>query len=487
MKVAAATPAWPARAGSVIVLVVAGLLVGCAGPPQAKPSGPEHLNLDHGDHAISAHFGYEVEGGFLSARRIVIYHVPDAQRRAPRELLGSFPVNDNAPTSDARGAVYAVSDDGTILLYQHHAFSAPDALEGKPEGVYEYTHGRGDRLIHGGNLAVSGSGPKRMDELAFTLMSADYLHISDSMIRTTDGEEYPSHAAGGTALHRAASLGDAAKLKRLRQSGADLEARDDRGFTPLHEAIWSGNAECVGLLLERGASVSAHIDAAELDWTPLDEAARFGLDNIIELLLAKGADINARNALGKTAVDYAVEYSQPGTVEYLAARGGKAAAGGGDTPGTEGVLVPSPYAGQALSWNWCPPKTDVNWENEFPQAGESLDHWTELVTVGCYRKVHDLGTPEAQLETLRSELVSRCPGSTLEIIPGDAGKILFETHVVNCPTRPEECRLTRVIDGAEDRFVVRYAVQGTTLPPERRAEWIEKLSAVILTHRPSAK
>lgn len=167
--------------------------------------------------------------------------------------------------------------------------------------------------------------------------------------------------------------------------------------------------------------------------------------------------------------------------------GGCAMLQGSDTPGTEGMLVPSPYLGQQLVWNWWPPKNDVNWEHEYVQPGESLSNWTELVTVGCYRKVLRLGTVEAHLDTLRSELVAHCPGSTLEVIPGQAGIVLFETHVVNCKTYADESRITRVLDGDEDRFVVRFAFRGTkTLTPERREEWIKKLSAVILTHRPQA-
>ena len=36
--------------------------------------------------------------------------------------------------------------------------------------------------------------------------------------------------------------------------GANIEARDVDGMTPLHEAAYSGNAESINMLLDKGAN-----------------------------------------------------------------------------------------------------------------------------------------------------------------------------------------------------------------------------------------
>ena len=37
------------------------------------------------------------------------------------------------------------------------------------------------------------------------------------------------------------------------QMGCDINAKDNAGFTPLHEAVTKGHLNCVKLLLEQGA------------------------------------------------------------------------------------------------------------------------------------------------------------------------------------------------------------------------------------------
>ena len=74
----------------------------------------------------------------------------------------------------------------------------------------------------------------------------------------------------------------------LLQAGANINARDEAGFTPLHDAALAGNAGAVRLLLEHGAD----INAADKDSgaTALYMAATMGREEVVTLLLEKGAD-----------------------------------------------------------------------------------------------------------------------------------------------------------------------------------------------------
>lgn len=96
-------------------------------------------------------------------------------------------------------------------------------------------------------------------------------------------------------------------LCELIKLGADVNARDDSGYTPLHNAaVWS-SAEDIRTLLAAGADVDAVNNAGR---TPLHEATLCEGDlgtECMELLLAAGADPNARDAEGNTPLHLAAE------------------------------------------------------------------------------------------------------------------------------------------------------------------------------------
>ena len=56
-------------------------------------------------------------------------------------------------------------------------------------------------------------------------------------------------------LHTAIQTNDLAAARRLLEEGADPEAPDTEGRTPLMLAAWLGRGELLALLLERGADV----------------------------------------------------------------------------------------------------------------------------------------------------------------------------------------------------------------------------------------
>ena len=88
-------------------------------------------------------------------------------------------------------------------------------------------------------------------------------------------------------------------IKLLIDAGANLEAVDLNGHTPLQFAANFANAEIVSLLLDAGANVNA---VSDLGSTALHLAA---LD-CVEVLLAAGADINVRDNSGRTPFDNAL-------------------------------------------------------------------------------------------------------------------------------------------------------------------------------------
>ncbi len=106
----------------------------------------------------------------------------------------------------------------------------------------------------------------------------------------------------GDRLHRAAQAGDIDGLKAALKSGADANARDQRGWTALMHAANKGQSLMVAPLLAAKADPDVRaVDGA----TALFMAAAHGHTEIVSLLMKGGADISIRGSKGRTAVGIA--------------------------------------------------------------------------------------------------------------------------------------------------------------------------------------
>src|SRR5438445_7411013 len=87
----------------------------------------------------------------------------------------------------------------------------------------------------------------------------------------------------GDRLHAAVRAGNLAETQKLLAAGADVNARDALGGTPLLDAAWAGNLEITNFLLSRGADVNArHSEAGS---TALEYAVLTDRPAIVRALL----------------------------------------------------------------------------------------------------------------------------------------------------------------------------------------------------------
>lgn len=115
-------------------------------------------------------------------------------------------------------------------------------------------------------------------------------------------------------LIKAAEDADIEKVKQLIEQGADVDAKNEYGWTALMAAAWWGNTEIVKLLIQAGADVNAeNIDGG----TALIRAAGRGYTDVAELLIQTDADVNAKQLVKlRLSFDASVRITVPNCLAF---------------------------------------------------------------------------------------------------------------------------------------------------------------------------
>jgi ankyrin repeat protein len=116
-------------------------------------------------------------------------------------------------------------------------------------------------------------------------------------------------------LWGAAKRGDLQAIRRFVAEGADVNAKEADGWTPLHFAARYGQLEAIRELARLGAKIDAREHGG---FTPLMLAKT---KQLMEVLLGLGADINSHDKCGGTVLAFAAMEGDVDTVKFLLSQG----------------------------------------------------------------------------------------------------------------------------------------------------------------------
>ncbi len=149
------------------------------------------------------------------------------------------------------------------------------------------------------------------------LFSSEIALKFEVMFRTGKYDFKPVGALKQTALHYAAVQNNARQVQKCLELGADVNAKNYLGRTPL-TALLSSTYELDGSCL-------SSFSIRSVDFT-----------NVVDILLCNGADVSVSDNIGKTAIDYAIYQGNLDIVKNLIKHGAKLPT---DRPEWSGILA----------------------------------------------------------------------------------------------------------------------------------------------------
>jgi len=153
-------------------------------------------------------------------------------------------------------------------------------------------------------------------------LAGEHFQTAD-LLRHNGADLHIRGAFGATPIQSAANHGNLEVVRKCIEYDADINAEDEDGWTPLHDASTGNNfkdGSVLRLLLGHVADVNVRTKDG---WTPLHLASHNGKLEVVGLLLEHGADVEVKDNDGETALQVASDRGHNKVVKLLQEHGAK--------------------------------------------------------------------------------------------------------------------------------------------------------------------
>ncbi|MDZ8117939.1 ankyrin repeat domain-containing protein [Pontiella agarivorans] len=233
---------------------------------------------------------------------------------------------------------YELKDEWYFNLRFGDVFPVMMAKPPMEEKVHTLAWTFGDNAFGftGGHFHSSWGEPNFRKMVLNAIVWSAGLTVPDAGVESVD----PILVKNKTILH-AIAKGDPVDVRNHVLLGADVNQKNNQGWTPLHFATVRGKTACAEVLVAKGAALDERTGTLK---TPLHLAADRGYLEIVRLLVDSGADLNARDDEGWTPLHYAAEKDRVDVAAYLVEQGAEvnAISQRGGTPLIEASASASP-------------------------------------------------------------------------------------------------------------------------------------------------
>ncbi|KAF3916608.1 Alpha-latrocrustotoxin [Dactylellina cionopaga] len=178
------------------------------------------------------------------------------------------------------------------------------------DGFYQYA------AENWGHHARESSDDPDIDTLVLNLLRNPNLVSASAQVIIGEEDWFMNDDSKDKDIY-AANEGDEAMVRLLVEKGANLEAKDNNGMTPLLLAAKKGHEGAVKVLVEKGADLEAE-GRVYIKMTPLLLAVANNHQSMVRLLVDMGADLEARDdEYNETPLQWATRTKQKEIMNIL--------------------------------------------------------------------------------------------------------------------------------------------------------------------------
>lgn len=123
----------------------------------------------------------------------------------------------------------------------------------------------------------------------------------------------------------------------------------------------------------------------------------------------------------------------------------------------------------------------VQQPKEYVLPGETVDNWTELVTVQSMPGYQERTTADGTALEFKQKILKRCPNATFTVLQEGKTDFTVEWQTTGCKGWDNQYEVSRFITGKTAMYRVVYTNRKLPIPEDKHRQWIDLIGKASLT------